>query len=104
MAALDRNRVYLFVRYGEVDVLCNLKAAALVGRFDDLFRDIVDELLAQPIAGLEIDLSEGRAFAAAGGRIEDDRTTDERKFQITLPGRAGGHGVLQRNRIGTDSN
>jgi hypothetical protein len=58
VVAFDRNGVDLIVLDENVLVLGDLVAAALLAGLDRLARDIVDELLAQPVAGLAVDLPE----------------------------------------------
>ena len=57
-------RLDLFVLDLDVDVLVDLVAADLVGRLDRLARHVVDQLLAQAIAGLLVDLPERHPLAS----------------------------------------
>jgi len=58
VVALDRNGVEFVVIHRDVGVLGVLVAAPLVGAFYGLARDLVDQLLPQPVAGLLVDLAE----------------------------------------------
>jgi hypothetical protein len=58
VVALDRNGIEFVVVHRDVGVLGVLVAAALIGALDRLARDLVDQLLAQPVAGLLVDLAE----------------------------------------------
>ena len=58
MVALDRDGVKLVILYGDVSVLRVLVAAPLVLIADWLSCNLVDELLAQAVAGLLVDLAE----------------------------------------------
>ena len=61
MAALDRDRVDFFVLDAHVNALIDLVAASLVGRIDGSPVSFVDQLLAQAVAGLLVDLPESDA-------------------------------------------
>ena len=63
MAALDRDGVELFVLDLQVDALVDFVAPALVIGVDRVARRFVDQLLAQAIAGLLVDLAEGHPLA-----------------------------------------
>ena len=58
MGALDRNGVEFIIVHRDVGVLRVLVAAPLVFTFNGLARDLVDQLLAQTVAGLLVDLAE----------------------------------------------
>ena len=58
VVALDRDGVEFVVVHRDVGVLGVLVAAALIVGLDRLARDVVDQLLPQPIAGLLVDLAE----------------------------------------------
>ena len=53
--------------------------------------DGIDELLAQPVSGLPVDLAEADPFGGRRGREEGDRTGDKRQFEVALPLGARGH-------------
>jgi hypothetical protein len=63
VVALHLDRLDLLVLDQEICVLRIFVSAALVRRLNRLAGDIVDELLAQPIAGLLVDLPERHALA-----------------------------------------
>ena len=95
MVAFDRNGVDLIVLDENVLVLGDLVAAALLAGLDRLARDIVDELLAQPVAGLAVDLAERDTLARRGRGVERDRALDERELEVALPiGTRGCHRIL----------
>jgi hypothetical protein len=58
VVALDCDGVELVIIHGDVSVLRVFVAAALVRALDWLARDLVDQLLSQPVAGLLVDLAE----------------------------------------------
>ena len=62
-------RLDLLVLDLDVDVLVDLVAADLVGRLDRLAGHVVDQLLAQPVAGLLVDLPERHPLAGGGGAV-----------------------------------
>ena len=70
VVALDLDRLDLLVLDQEIGVLRIFVSAALVGRLDRLAGDVVDELLAQPIAGLLVELAERHPLAGGRGGIE----------------------------------
>jgi hypothetical protein len=59
MAALDRDGVDLFVFDLQVDALVDFVPAPLVAGIDRLAGLLVDQLLAEAVPGLLIDLAEG---------------------------------------------
>jgi hypothetical protein len=59
VAALDRDGVDLFVFDLQVDALVDFVPAPLVAGIDRLAGLLVDQLLAEAVAGLFIDLAEG---------------------------------------------
>jgi hypothetical protein len=69
----------------DVFVLGDLVALAAVLAVDRLARLVVDQLLAQPVAGLGIDLAESDALAGRGGGRQRDGTGDERELEVALP-------------------
>ena len=56
VVALDRNGIEFVVFDRDVGVLGVLVAATLIGALNGLAGDFVDQLLAQPVAGLLVDL------------------------------------------------
>jgi hypothetical protein len=56
--ALDRKGVEFIVVHRDVGVLGVFVAPALILALDRLSRDLVDQLLAQTVAGLLVDLAE----------------------------------------------
>ena len=58
MFALDRKGVEFVVIHRDVGVLGVFVAAALILALDRLAGDLVDQLLAQAVAGLLVDLAE----------------------------------------------
>src|SRR6185437_6575926 len=93
MAALDRDRVELLVLDLQVDALVDLVAPPLVVGIDRLPRLVVDQLLAEAVAGLLVDLPESDPLARRGRGVERDRAGDEGKLEIAFPVGAGrGHG------------
>ena len=62
VVALDRDGIEFVVVDRDVGVLRVLVAATLIGAFDRLARDLVDQLLPQPIAGLLVDLPKRYPF------------------------------------------
>jgi hypothetical protein len=89
--ALDLQRFDLVVIDRNEDAFVDLVAAALVRSVDRVARHLIDELLPQPVAGLLVDLAKGHALRRGRGRIDADRTRDQRKLQISLPVRTGSH-------------
>jgi hypothetical protein len=53
----ERNSVEFVIIYRDKGVLRVLVSVPLVGAFDGLSRDLVDQLLPQPVAGLLVDLA-----------------------------------------------
>ncbi len=77
----------------DIDAFADLVAAAFVGGVDRLASLVIDQLLADAIAGDFVDLPEGDALAGGGRRIKRHGTGDEGELQIALPiGTSGGHG------------
>ena len=65
----------------------------------------VDLGVLDPVAGLPVELVEADLLGFRGGRVQRDRTGDERKAQKAFPVRAGGHdAVLQMRRFGLKTN
>jgi hypothetical protein len=62
VVALDRNGVELVVFERDVGVLSVLEAATFIGALNGLARDLVDQLLAQPVAGPFVDLPKRYPF------------------------------------------
>jgi hypothetical protein len=59
----DRKGVELVVIYWDVGVLGVFEAPPLIVTLDRLSRDLVNQLLAQAVAGLLVDLSEGHLLS-----------------------------------------
>ena len=83
--AFDFERVEFVVFDQQVFVLGDLVALGLVSGVDRLAGLVVDQLLAQAVAGLPVDLPERDALGGTGGRRQCDRTGDQRKLEIALP-------------------
>jgi len=98
VVALDRDRVELLVLDLDEGALGVFVAAALVGGVHRLARHLVDELLAQPVAGDLVDLAERDALRTARRAVQRDRARDERELEIALPVGTRRHGILLRNR------
>ena len=99
VVALDRDRVDLLVRDLDIGALGVFVAAPLVGSLNRLARHLVDELLAQPVAGLLVDLAEGDALGTAGRGMQRDRARDERELEIALPIRTRRHDKLRWKQL-----
>ena len=96
VVALDRKGVEFVVLDQDIGVLGVLVAAALILALDRFARDLVDQLLAQPVAGLLVDLAERDPLVARCAGVEGDRTGDERELEVALPIRTrGSHGYLR---------
>jgi hypothetical protein len=80
MIALYRDGVEFSIVYGDVGVLRVLVAAALVWTIDYFAGDVIDQLLAQPIAGFLVDLAERDPFGRCGASVKGDRTRNEREL------------------------
>ena len=98
MVALHLDRLDLLVLDQEIGVLRIFVSAALVGRLDRLAGDVVDELLAQPIAGLLVELAERHPLAGGRGGIDRDRAGNEGQLDVALPvGTSSRHAKLLLN-------
>ena len=96
MLALDRKGLQLFVIHWDVGVLGVFVAAALGLALDRLSRDIVDQLLAQAVAGLLVDLAERDPLGRCCPGVDGDRTRDQRKLEMASPKwTRGSHGYLR---------
>jgi hypothetical protein len=85
MPALHLDGFELVVVDFDVHALVDFVAPALVLGFDRLARPFVDQLLAQTVAGLLVDLPKRDALGRGSGGTERDRTRDERELEITFP-------------------
>ena len=88
----QRDVLELLLRHLDEGVGVDLVALddVLVG---DLLAGVgVDLGVLDAVAGLPVELVEGDLFGFRRGRIERDRTGDERKAQEAFPVSAGGHG------------
>ena len=94
VVALDFERFDLLVLDLDVDALVDLVAADLVGRVDHLARLVVDQLLAQAVAGLLVDLPERHPLGARGRREHRHRARDQRELEVAFPIGTGRHGLL----------
>ena len=83
--ALDLDRFQLLGLDLDVFALAEFVAAALVSLSTTLAGLFVHHLLAQPVAGLAVDLVKMRFLGLAGGGIERDGTGHQRQLEITLP-------------------
>ena len=63
----------LFVLNGQEAAVADLVAAPFVRAVNSLASDRIDELLAEPIAGVPIDLTEGDALRCRYRRVDGDR-------------------------------
>ena len=89
--ALDLQGLDLVVLDLDVDALVDLVAAPLVGGVHRLARLLIDQLLAQAIAGFLVDLAERDALGRCGGRIHRNRAGNQRELQVPLPIRTRRH-------------
>src|SRR6516164_11864545 len=90
MGALDLDRLEFRVLYDEVLALGYFVAAAFVFRGDRLAGLFINELLAQPVASRLVDLPEGDALGRRAGRMQRNRTGDQRQLEIAFPVRMHG--------------
>ncbi len=105
MVALDLDRFELGIVDQDVLALGVFVALALVLGLDRLAGDLVDELLAQPIASLLVDLPESDPFARRGGGVKRDLARNQGQLEIALPiGASGRHARLLRNAKGANLN
>ena len=77
MVALDFDRLELVVLDHEVRALGIFEAPALVRGLDGLAGFVVDQLLAQTIAGFLVDLAKRHALARRRCRPEADRAGNQ---------------------------
>src|SRR5207248_7935628 len=96
MGALDLDRFELRVLDDQVLPLGDLVAATLVLGLDRLVGFLIDELLAQPIAGRLVDLPEGDALGGRAGGVQCERARDQDQLEIAFP--AGTHGLSPLSR------
>jgi hypothetical protein len=85
MGALDLDGVEFLVLDHEVLPLGDLVAAPLVLGGDRLAGFLIDELLAQPIAGRLVDLPERNPLRGRAGGMQRDRARDQRQLEIAFP-------------------
>ena len=99
VTAFDGDRLKLLILDLKIDALGIFIAPALVFGADGLLRHFIDELLAQPVAGLLVDLPERYPLRRRSRRVERNRARNERELKIALPiGTSGcSHDELLRN-------
>ena len=97
MGALDLDRFQLGIIDDEILTPVDLVAAASVLRGDWRAGLLIDELLAQAIAGGLVDLPEGDALGGRARRMQRNRTGDQGKFEVAFPVRT--HNQLLSLRV-----
>jgi hypothetical protein len=97
MGALDLDGFELLVLDDQVLAFGDLVAAALVLGADRLAGFLIDELVAQPIAGSLVDLPEGDALCSRAGGMQCDPARDQGQLKIAFP--VGTHGLSPWFRI-----
>src|SRR5207248_1735430 len=75
----------------DVDAFFDLVALGLVVSFHGLAGLIIDQLLAQAVAGFLVDLPERDPFRRGRRGTQGDGTRNEGELQIALPVRTGCH-------------
>jgi hypothetical protein len=88
VAALDRNRLELFVLDLQVHALVDFVATTLIVGIDWLAGLFVDQLLTKAVPGFLVDLPESDSLARRGRRVERDWARNEGKLEKTFPVRA----------------
>ena len=96
MPALHLDGFELVIIDLDIDTFVDLVASALVFGLDRLARLFIDELLAQPIAGLFVDLPKRDALGRRSRGTKRNGTRDERELEITLPICTRRHGYTPR--------
>src|SRR5215217_5947023 len=90
MGARDLDCFQLVILHDEVLALGHLVATAFVFGGDRLMGFLIDELLAEAIAGDLVDLPERNALGRGARRMQRDRTRDQRQFEVAFPVRTHG--------------
>jgi hypothetical protein len=90
VGALDLDGIEFLVFDDDVLAFADFVATALVFRGDRFASFLIDELLAQPIAGDLVDLAERDPLRGRGRGLKSDRARDQRQLEIAFP--KGTHG------------
>src|SRR5262249_33984891 len=97
VGAFDLDRIQLGIIHDEVLALGDLIAAAFIFGGDRFAGLLIDELLAQAIAGRLADLPECDALGGRARRMQRNRTGDQGKFEVAFPVRT--HNQLLSLRV-----
>ena len=91
VGALDRNGVEFIIVHRDVSVPRVFVAAAFVRAIDRLACNLIDELLAQAVAGLLVDLAERYPLGRCRPCVEGDGARHKRQLEVAFPIRTRGH-------------